>query len=551
MTATVPANTPTAKNDFIAPHPGSQDMPRWDTGELIDAPVFTWKNVLAMIGPGLVMGAAAIGGGEWLAGPAVTAKYGGALLWVATVSIVFQVIYNIEISRYTLYTGEPIFTGKFRILPHPMFWLVVYLCLDWGSVAPYLATNAAVTVDTAILQRLPDIAHNWGDWILHKLVCTGLYLLIMLPLVFGGKIYNSLKVVMSFKLIVVFGLLLILGIFFAKPESWIEIFTGLFKFGTLPVKSESGYATDNVITAVVTEGRWPHIDFALFGVIAGLASIAGNGGLTNTPISNFTRDQGWGMGHKVGAIPSVFGGHGITLSHVGCVFQVTPESLERWRRWYRHIARDQLCVWMGACLIGVALPSILSVGFLPRGTNVGDNAAAMTAGGVQHQVTNPPPGVLVTATGLDNWMAGPRMGRIFWGLTLFCGFLVLITSQTTTMDGFVRRWVDVIWTASATLRELDTSRIRDVYFTVLCIYAALGLAILWLFDSPLGVFKLSTTFYNAALGFSCFHTIFVNTVLLPRELRPAWHMRILLGLGGIYFVMLAVLTSLQYLKIIQ
>src|SRR5262245_48224128 len=93
---------------FEAPNPGSKSMPRWDTGELIDAPVFTWRNLLAMIGPGLVMGASAIGG-EWLSGPAVTAKYGGALLWVATVSIVFQVIYNIEISRYALYTGEPIF----------------------------------------------------------------------------------------------------------------------------------------------------------------------------------------------------------------------------------------------------------------------------------------------------------------------------------------------------------------------------------------------------------------------------------------------------------
>ena len=73
-------------------------MPRWDAGELIDAPRFSWRNILAMIGPGLVMGASAIGGGEWLAGPAVTAKYGGALLWVATVSIIFQVIYNIAMS---------------------------------------------------------------------------------------------------------------------------------------------------------------------------------------------------------------------------------------------------------------------------------------------------------------------------------------------------------------------------------------------------------------------------------------------------------------------
>lgn len=536
---------------FVVPYPGSKAMPQWDGGELIEAPIFTWKNALAMIGPGLVMGASAIGGGEWLAGPAVTAKYGGALLWVATVSIIFQVIYNIEISRYTLYTGEPIFTGKFRILPHPMFWFVVYLMLDWGSVAPYLTSNAAVIVDTAILQRLPDIAHNRNDWILHKLVCTGLYLMVMLPLIFGGKIYNSLRVVMSFKLIVVIGFLMIMGIFFAKPESWVEIFTGLFKFGTLPVASESGYATENVFTAFLRNGKWPDIDFALFGVIAGLASIAGNGGLTNTPISNFTRDQGWGMGHKVGAIPSVVGGRGITLSHVGCVFDVTEESLPRWRRWYRHIARDQLLVWMGACLLGVALPSILSVGFLPRGTNVGDAAAAMTAGGVQNQVTNPPPGVLVTALGLEGVLSGPQLGKFFWGATLFCGFLVLITSQTTTMDGFTRRWVDVSWTASAWLRTLETSAIRYVYFTVLCIYASLGMAILWIFDSPLGVFKLSTTFYNFALGFSCWHTIVVNCWLMPRAISPPWYMRVLLGMAGCYFMLLAVLTSLQYFGVIK
>ena len=130
-------------------------------------------------------------------------------------------------------------------------------------------------------------------------------------------------------------------------------------------------------------------------MIAALAAIAGNGGLTNTPISNFTRDQGWGMGAKVGAIPSVVGGHGITLSHVGCVFEVNEESLPRWRRWVRHIARDQLVVWMGACLIGVSLPSILSVEFLRRGTKASEwNMAALTADGVQKQVTNPPPGVL-------------------------------------------------------------------------------------------------------------------------------------------------------------
>jgi hypothetical protein len=122
--------------------------------------------------------------------------------------------------------------------------------------------------------------------------------------------------------------------------------------------------------------------------IAALAAIAGSGGLTNTPISNYTRDQGWGMGHHVGAIPSVFGGHGLSLSHVGRVFKVNEESLLRWRRWYRHVVRDQLVVWMPACFIGLALPAMLSVQFLPFGTQSDDwSMAVMTAGGVRNSVT--------------------------------------------------------------------------------------------------------------------------------------------------------------------
>jgi hypothetical protein len=604
MTA-IADSAPSSSGNFEAPHPGSKAMPRWDTGELIDAPIFTAKNILAMLGPGLVMGASAIGGGEWLAGPAVTAKYGGTLLWVATVSIIFQVIYNIEISRYTLYTGEPIFTGKFRIPPHPMIWLVVYLLLDWGSVAPYLVTNAAVPVEAIFLQGLPQHDTIPWHWWMHKWLCTGLYLTIMLPLIFGGKIYDALKVVMGFKLIAVFSFLLFLGIFFAKPSSWVDIVSGLFKFGNVPVlKGEDtngngqldpgedfdrdghldvveeklppsawtkdadglpikhrdldgdgtydGNNVENVFVEFFTRGRFPNVDLSLIAVIASLAAIAGNGGLTNTPISNFTRDQGWGMGHHVGAIPSVVGGHGITLSHVGCVFQVNEETLPKWRRWYRHICRDQLCVWMMACLIGVSLPSILSVEFLKRGKDASDwTMAALTAGGVQKHVTDPPPGVLAHSEPLKSTISGVQWGKFFWGATLFCGFLVLITSQTTTMDGFVRRWVDVIWTASPQMRKLEADKIKYVYFTLLCVYAACGVAIIWATEKPGFVFKMATTGYNFALAFSAWHTIAVNTFLMPKELRPGWFPRIGLVLAGVFFSSLGIMSAMQLAGLVK
>ena len=132
-------------------------MPQWTTGALIDAPKFQMRNWIALQGPGLLMGGAAIGGGEWLVGPLVTAKYGGAMMWLATLSILGQMLYNIEISRYTLYCGEPIFNGKFRTLPGPAFWIFVYLILDFGAVFPYLAANAATPVEVLLLGgEMPD-----------------------------------------------------------------------------------------------------------------------------------------------------------------------------------------------------------------------------------------------------------------------------------------------------------------------------------------------------------------------------------------------------------
>lgn len=598
----------------LAPYPGSKKMPRWDVAELIDAPIYTWKNWIAMIGPGLVMGASAIGGGEWLAGPRTTARYGGEMMWLAAISILCQVLYNIEISRYTLYTGEPIFTGKFRIPPGPIMWVLVYLLLDFGTVFPYLAGMAAGLVQAVFLGELPNPTGIAAHWWWNKIIASLLLLLAMVPLIFGGKVYNSLKVVMSFKLVVVMGFLLFLGIFYARTESWTSIVTGFFKVGNVPVQADEdankngildpgedwdgdghldvieksapptidsnkdgkpdafaknaqgqpmnfvdedgdGYRdgdnVQNIFVSLWTNGRLPKIDYSLIAFIGALVAISGNGGLTNTPISNFTRDQGWGMGHHVGAIPSMVGGQGITLSHVGCVFEVTEEALPRWRRWYKHIVRDQVGVWMMACFIGVALPSLLSVEFLRRGTQTGDNynTAGMTAGGVAHYVSEPRPEVLASKIGLADYLSGPGTSKFFWAATICVGFLVLFTSLVSTIDGVIRRWVDVFWTALPRLRELDTGFIRILYFRILIVYGILGTVGLWL-NEPTTLLTISTILYNYSLGFSAAHTVVLNSWLLPPQLRPHWLIRVGLIFATVFFWTIGTLSVMQTLKLL-
>jgi hypothetical protein len=234
------------------------------------------------------------------------------------------------------------------------------------------------------------------------------------------------------------------------------------------------------------------------------------------------------MGRQVGVLPSMIGGERLTLSHTGTIFPITSESVARFRGWFRFVLRDQLAVWMPACFVGVALPCMLSVQFLPRNTVAEDwVAAGMTAEGLRDA-------------------AGPEWGQFFWVGILFCGFLVLAPNVTTTADGVLRRWVDVCWTAVPRIRKWNPHRIRYLYFVALCCYASFGLVTLTLWN-PVQLLKWAGNIYNAALGFSCFHVLAVNLILLPRELRPNWFLRIGLVLAGLFFSALSVIATLKLL----
>lgn len=500
-------------------------MPAWNTGELPDAPRWSGKKWASLIGPGLLSAGAAIGGGEWLMGPVVTAKYGGAILWVTTLSILGQVVYNIEISRYTLYTGEPVMIGKFRTLPGPLFWLFVYLLLDFSAVFPYQAASAATPAASIVNGQLPDPQNVASDKTLLWILACVLFLLTAVPLVLPGKIYTVIKWIMTFKVVTVFSFLLFMVFLYTSAPTWLQIASGFLQFGSVPVE---GGRTENLFVALFSGGGFPKLDTTAIGALAAYAAIAGIGGLKNMTISNYTRDQGWGMGAQVGAIPSIFGGRAIELSHVGTVFPVTDDSLPRWRRWIAHVSREQWAIWAVGSLVGVALPAMLSVEFIPRGKEAGDWAmAGMVADGVQARM-------------------GGILGSLYWYMLMICGLLILLPNTCADADGSVRRWVDLFWTSSQKLRAWNPKDINRLYFFVLAAYLVLGLVLLSI-TRPRGLITVYGCIANFALGFSCWHALAVNLTLLPPELRPRWTSRIAMVLSGAYFFFLAALTSLSAL----
>ena len=100
-------------------------------------------------------------------------------------------------------------------------------------------------------------------------------------------------------------------------------------------------------------------------------------------------------------------------------------------------------------------------------------------------------------------------------MTLFCGFLVLAPSMAH--DGRRRRpplGRRLLDRQPAGSGRGTRGRSSTLYFGVLLCYAAFGLVMLSI-NKPLQLLKIATNIMNFALGFSCFHTLDVNTTLLP------------------------------------
>ena len=206
---------PPAEGSLPASH---GELPRWDVADLPAPPPFSARNLFKIIGPGAIMAATSIGGGEWLVGPAAAVKYSSAIFLIATVAILLQVIFNLEAIRYTLYTGEPIYGGIMRLKPGPKFWAAFYTVIGFFQLGwPALAGSAAATLLGAWMGRMPGAP----DQAAQAWVATGLILFVVLILSFGGTIERMLEYFAWTMLAVVFLFLLAINIAFVPMSHWV------------------------------------------------------------------------------------------------------------------------------------------------------------------------------------------------------------------------------------------------------------------------------------------------------------------------------------------
>lgn len=470
----------------------------WVRAELPVPPHPRGLGWLAAVGPGVIVLGISIGSGEFLLGPAAFVRHGLALLWVTGVAIFFQTIFNLEVMRYTVATGEPVFTGFMRTRPSATLWAWVYALLYFLQVGwPSWAGTAAGAFFFLGAKRVVGP----GDELAVYLVGVGTFIACVLVLLVGRRIARTLEVLNWVMVSAILGSFLALALLYVPGHAWLAALAGL-----------AGYDVATGSFSLLPRGA----DYVL---LAALVAFSGCGGVGNLVLSNWARDKGYGMGARVGHIPGAVGGHRTALASTGFTFAPDAEGMRRWRGWWRIVRADQWGVFFAGALLGMVLPALLYVTFLPRGTEIrGLGISAALA-----------------------FRVGARAGPLMAGAVAFLGAWLLFKTQLDQLEGMVRALTDMLWTGSRRVRAWRGGDVRAVYYSVLAALVLWGVLSLRL-AAPIVLLQVAANVAGFVFVVAAPHLLWVNTRLLPPALRPPMWRRVTLVLMALFYATFTALS---------
>ena len=475
----------------ITPREAQSGLDPWKRAELPAPPMPKGLGWMGVVGPGVIVLGMSIGSGEFLLGPAAFVNYGFALLWITTVAVFLQTMFNFEVMRYTLATGEPAITGFMRTRPSSTFWgwfyvVMYFLQMGW----PAWAGNAAAAIFLLSTKRLPEPA----DGNVVYAIGAGTFIVCVLVLLIGRRIERTLELLNWVLILVILGAFLVLALMYTDSSTWLAAGAGFV-----------GYDTSAGHFSFIPAGA----DYFLLGA---LAAYSGCGGMGNITLTNWARDKGYGMSQITGYIPALVGGQKVNLAHTGSTFTPDEESIGRWRGWWRIIKADQWAVFFVGAMLGMVLPAMLYVAFLPRGTEI----RGMGIGAA-----------------LAHAMVG-RTGALAAGAVAFMGAWILLKTQLDIIEGMTRAITDIIWTSNKRARAWRGGDVRVVYYSVLGATVVWGLIALRLVQ-PIVLLQLGANMAGIVFIIASIHILYVNTTLLPKELRPSlWRRACLVAMALFY-----------------
>ena len=478
----------------------NNELTPWQKADLPEPPMPRGLSWIGVCGPGVIVLGLSIGSGEFLLGPAIFVKHGLSLLWVTLVAVFFQTVFNTELMRYTVATGEPVVTGFMRTRPGKTFWAWFYAVLYFLQIGwPAWAATAAGAIFFLFAGRLAtppaDATNIYLIGIVTFLACVGVLLV-------GKRIARTLEVLNWVLIACILGSFLVLGVIYVPIGTWFSALAGFTGFDT--ARGAFNFLPE-------------HLDILLLGALVGYS---GGGGVLNLTLSNWARDKGYGMGSRVGHIAGAVHGEKVHLADTGFMFEPDAANQARWRGWWRIVRVDQWVSFFVGALLGMMLPALLYVTFVASGTDI--KGLAISA-------------VLAQTIGAT---AGPWLGV---GVA-FLGVWILFKTQLDCVEGMTRSITDILWTGSARVRAWRGGDVRAVYYSVLAVVVVWGIIALKL-AAPVMLLQIGANIAGAIFVFASLHLLYLNTRILPVALRPPlWRRFALVGMALFYafFVSLVV-----------
>lgn len=453
-----------------------------------------WK----IAGPGAILVGLSIGAGEIVIWPRIAAEYGASMVWAAVLGVFLQLWINFEVGRWTIATGETVFTGYSRIWRGfaPLFILLIVV----GWIAPGWARESGAALKALIFNPKWQADNFLGSdtfWTIITFAAASLIL-------FGPKlVYKSVENTVEVLVAVVTIGLILVAIMVGSLDKWKELGAGIVNIG----HKDPNMSVKDLFIALV---------------------FAGAGGTANLFYTFYLRDKNIGMGARVPGLRNPLRERTEKVPATGFLFEETEENRNRFADWWGYIKRDQILFFW-------ALNTFTILLFI------------FGALAVLH-----PEGIVPDKSQLifdEADILGKSFGEFGRRIFLMVGVATLFGTQLALLDGVGRSISDVIYT---NFKGAQKRSLSWWYLLIVGIWIVAGCVITYVMEQ-LNVSGLGFLFSAAYMGGFAMAlyvplTLYMNRRFLPSFAKPKAISTIMMLIASAVYIGFAVSSIIWEIK---
>ncbi len=438
-----------------------ENLSEFKTSDLPEKKQPFWK----IVGPGAILVGLSIGAGEIIIWPRIVAEFGASMVWAAVFGVFLQFWINLEVGRWTIATGETVFTGYSRVWKGFVVFFILFTILGW--IAPGWGRASGLALKALLVGP-----HGYGSDTFWTVITFAFVALIL----FGPKIvYNSLEKTIELLIVIVTLGLIVVALVVSTADTWKDLAGGIVNIGY----------------------RDPDMSVKAFFIAL---VFAGAGGTANLFYTFYLRDKNIGMGAKMPELKNPLRGRSETIPATGFRFESTESNKQRFNDWWQYIKKDQAIFFWLLNTFTILLFIIGALAVLhPRG--------------------------IVPASGTLVWDEARILSEI-WGepgriIFLLVGVATLFGTQLALVDGVSRSIADMVYT---NIRGAQKRELNWWYLLIAAIWILAGCIITYVMEK-VGITELGFLFNAAYMGGFAMAvyvplTLYINLKYLPEAARP-------------------------------